>query len=367
MRIAHLGSKGIPSKGGTERVVEALVRQQATAHDVTVYGSTRVCRSGSVHGARVVAVPTVGAKHAGPVLLQLASAAHALLQRYDVVHLHGSENAFVAPVLRLRHPVVTTNHGPAYRREKWSGLARRLIRAVETLSVVGASAATAVAKNQADQLTARYGRRVVYVPNGVSLDESPDDQAAARILEDIGVSPGTYWMFAAARVDPTKGCHTLLEAHAACGDSRPLLVVGDLYHAPGYEDSLKRIAAENVRFIPRLDDKRALLGLLHQARLFVFPSTVEAMSMMLLEAVALGVPTIASDIPENLNVLPEDFPTFKADDARDLARVLTDMSTKTPGDLRNTAEAARDWVRERFRWDVIAAEYENVYRSVSRV
>ena len=38
-------------------------------------------------------------------------------------------NAALVPLLRLRYPVVTTNHGPAYLREKWSGPAKALIRA----------------------------------------------------------------------------------------------------------------------------------------------------------------------------------------------------------------------------------------------
>ena len=366
MRLAHLGSKGIPSKGGTERVVEALVKQQTAEHDVTVYGSSLVCRSARVHGARVITVPTLKAKHAGPVLLQLACAAHALTQHYDLVHVHGSENAFIVPLLRTLYPVVTTNHGPAYQREKWGGLARRLIRAVEGLSVKGASAATAVAMNQADELTRRYGREVTYVPNGVEASERVDDESARRLLDELGVAPGSYWLFAAARVDPTKGCHTLIEAHAQCGGSSPLLIVGDLYHAPGYEESLRGMAGESVRFVPRLDDKAVLLGLLRQAKLFVFPSTVEAMSMMLLEAVSLGTPTIASDIPENVNVLPPGFPTFSAGDAGDLGRALEAFSARAPNELRDLVASARDWVRERYRWDIIAGQYDRVYRSVLR-
>ena len=69
-----------------------------------------------------------------------------------------------------------------------------------------------------------------------------------------------------------------------------MLVVGDLGHAPGYEERLRELAEGlPVTFVPRLDDKAVLLGLLQHCRVFVFPSTVEAMSMMLLEALAEGV------------------------------------------------------------------------------
>ncbi len=165
LRIAHLGSKGIPSKGGTERVVEAVARRQAAdGHQVTVYGSSLVCGSAYLDGVRVLAMPALAHKYLGPVLLQLACAADVLWRgRYDVLHLHGAENAFVLPLLRLRYPVVTTNHGPAYLREKWSRPARAAIRAVDGLSVRLASRATAVSVVQArgaePALRPRGGRR----------------------------------------------------------------------------------------------------------------------------------------------------------------------------------------------------------------
>ena len=61
-----------------------------------------------------------------------------------------------------------------------------------------------------------------------------------------------------------------------------------------------------------LDDKAALMGLLQHCRVFVFPSTAEAMSMMLLDELALGAVGIAGDIPENTSILPTGYPTYTA-------------------------------------------------------
>ena len=368
IRLYHLGSKGIPSRGGTERVVEALARRQAAAgHEVAVYGSRLVCRSGRVEGVRVVALPAPRHKYLGPVLLQLACAAHVLARgRPGVVHLHGAENGFVLPLLRLRYPVVTTNHGPAYRREKWGAGARALLRAVDGVSVRIATRATAVSAVQAEDLSRRYGRSVAAIPNGVEEDEPVDEAGARALLQTHGLEPRGFLLFAAARVDPTKGCLTLIRALGRLQDPPPLLVVGDLYHAPGHEDELRAAAAGlQVTFVPRLDDKAVLLGLLRQARLFVFPSTVEAMSMMLLEALDQGAAALASDIPENTTVLPEGFPTFRAGDEDDLARALTTMLAASAAADDSGREAARTWVGERYGWDSIAAAYEHEYRAAA--
>jgi starch synthase len=363
LRIAHLGTKGLPAMGGTERVVEAVGTRHAANHHVTVYGSRLVCRTGAYRGMRVEALPTSPGKRLGPVLSDLSAAAHCLVRRrFDVVHLHGSENSFILPALRLRYPVVATNHGDASRLDKWGAIAKMLMRLSEVASVRLATAPTAVAGTQAEQLSRRYGRQVAHVPNGVRATELVDREGANAILRELGVEPQQYWLFAAARVDPTKGCHTVLETHAAVGRV-PLIVVGDLFHAPGYDQKLRGMAAGRpVHFVDRLDDKAVLMGLLAQTRLFVFPSTVEAMSMMLLEAVSLGAPTIASDIPENTTLLPEWFPTFRVGDAADLARAARDYLALEPKVVAELTREAADWVKERFDWDVIAAQYEQIYR-----
>jgi glycosyltransferase involved in cell wall biosynthesis len=287
--------------------------------------------------------------------------------RYDVVHIHGAENTFTASLLRLRSRVVTTNHGPAYEREKWGAVARALIRTTDPGSVKHADAATAVALSQATSLSERFGVPVRYIPNGVDAEMETDTAAALRVLGDIGLEPGGYTMFAAARVDPTKGALTLIKAWRALGCPMPLLVVGDLWHAPGHEDELRAAGdGMDVRFLPRTDDKATLAGLVAAADLFVFPSTVEAMSMMLLEAMALGAPVLASDIVENTQVLPDPAWTFAAGDPNDLARAYREFKAEPREAIRDRCRDRAELVKTRYSWDRIARDYEDVYRDVLR-
>jgi glycosyltransferase involved in cell wall biosynthesis len=277
--------------------------------------------------------------------------------------VHGAENAFVVPLLRLRSRVVTTNHGPAYERQKWGPLAQRLMRMFEGGSVRWASAATCVAATQAERLQEKYGVRARYIPNGVDPSLVADTESAATLLTANGLAESGYVMFAAARVDPTKGCLTLIRAWRASGQTLPLLVVGDLWHAPGHEAEL-RAAAEgcHVVFVPRVEDRGALLGLVARADLFVFPSTVEAMSMMLLEAVSVGGRVLASDIPENTRVLPEGFPVFRAGDDIDLARAMDEALSESTDAAKSRYRSYARTVRQTYDWDLIADQYMAVYR-----
>jgi len=364
MRIAHIGGKGLPSKGGTERVIEALAVRQARSHDVTVYGSARVCVSGDFEGVHVVAIRVPRRKFIGPVWLDIVATVRVLLApRYDIVHIHGAENTFTAPLIRLRSRVVTTNHGPAYQREKWGVFARALIRTTDPVSVRHADVPTAVALSQAAALSDRYGVEVRHIPNGVDAEIVTDGPAAQRILVENGLEPGSFAMFAAARVDPTKGCLTLLKAWRILGCPMPLLVVGDLWHAPGHESELRAAAAGmDVRFMPRTEDKATLAGLVASSAAFLFPSTVEAMSMMLLEAMSLGAPVIASDIVENTQVLPDSAWVFAAGDPADLARAYREFRAEPEDVVHERCRRRAEVAGERYSWDRIALSYESAYR-----
>ena len=364
MRIAHIGGKGLPSRGGTERVIEAVATRHAASHDVTVYGSARVCSSGRHKGVDVIALPVPRGKYLAPVWLDIAATFHALTSpRYDVVHIHGAENTFTARLLRLRSRVVTTNHGSAHQLEKWGRVAKALIRRTVAGSVRNADVPTAVALSQATELSERYGVRVRHIPNGVDAEAVTDVPAATTLLAEIGLEPGRYAMFAAARVDPTKGCLTLLDAWRALEHPMPLLVLGDLWHAPRHESEL-RAAAEgmDVLFLPRIEDKATLAGLVAAADVFVFPSTVEAMSMMLLEVMALGAPVLASDIVENTQVLPDSAWTFAAGDADDLARAYREFKAEPEQDVRSRCRERAAAVKARYSWESIARQYEAAYQ-----
>jgi glycosyltransferase involved in cell wall biosynthesis len=366
VRVAHVGCKGLPSKGGTERVVEAIAVRHARSHEVTVYGRLDTCHSGIHDGVKVVALWTPRNRFLGPLWLATASALHVLWSGgTDVVHVHGSENSFVTPLLRLRFPVITTNHGPAHERHKWGRFARAMIRSTEKGSVTGGDAATAVSRAQAQSLSARYGVEIEYIPNGIDEDTLPDVEGARRVLAEVGLEPQAFAMFAAARVDPTKGCLTLLQAWRTLGCPQPLLILGDLWHAPGHESQLREAAeGMDVRFVPRLDDKAIVLGLLASADVFVFPSTIEAMSMMLLEATAVGVPVLASSIPENTDVLPDDSWFFAPDDAEDLARAYRALKAEPLSAVSDVCSKRSDHVRAHYSWDRIADQYSAVYDRV---
>lgn len=361
-RVAYIGIKGLPSKAGADRVVEAIVRRiDKTQYQPVVYCSAAVVPAGTqLPGIDLVRIPVWGGKHLHALSLFVFSALHALLLgNYTFVHVHNVEACFVLPLLRLRYPVITTSHGAAQKRDKWSKTARLLIQLTEYPFIHFANRITSVSAPLTDYYTETYHKPVTYIPNGVDEDDVIDAEAAQALLTSHGI-PANFLLFAAGRIIPTKGCEYLLEAFRELDDECHLVVVGDTTQVPAYEKLLYTLANERVHFIPFVSEKSTVLGLIRLSRLFIFPSTVEAMSMMLLETAVTKTPIICSDIPENVSVLPEQALFFASASSADLKEKLA-WALAHPAEMDALAHAAWQRVITCFQWEKIVTQYEHLY------
>ncbi len=203
----------------------------------------------------------------------------------DLAHAHGLRAAWVC-ALAQRHrafPFVFTAHN----LPSLSPLSRL------ATAYVGArcARALAVSPSVADGLAACGIARgkIVVVPNGIDLDSfsaAHQDRAAAR--HRFGLSENAFVVGAAARLSREKGIDTLLAAATQRG-GMTFLVAGD-----GPEQAaLAKSAPANARLLGRLDDIRPLLA---AADVCVIPSRREGQGLTALEAIAAGVPLIASRV-----------------------------------------------------------------------
>ena len=365
-KIAYLGIKGLPSQAGADRVVEAIVRGlDGRKFQPVVYCSNKVVPEGThIPGVQLIRMPTLPGKHLHATSLFLFAALHALfLGNYDLVHVHNVEACFILPLLRLRFKVISTSHGAAQARDKWGGLAKRLIRLTEYPYILFSNHRTSVSAPLAEYYRRQYKRPVQFLPNGVDSETRVDMETAVSLLQQYNIKPEYYILFAAGRIIPTKGCHYLLQAFRQLDTDMQLLIIGDTTHLPAYEKQLKQLADHRVHFIPFISNKETLFGLVRAARLFIFPSTVEAMSMMLLEVASLNTPIICSNIPENRTVLPEQALFFKSANVSDLQTKLS-WGLDNYQQMEDLAAQAKERIGRNYLWDNIVRQYETIYEAI---
>lgn len=374
VRVAMIGQKGYPPvHGGIERhVAELAARLPAHGFAVDIYSRPHYSALDGETGLPGVAVRRVRSlptKHLDAISHTLACTLDVLRRPAPIVHYHALGPGLLAGVPRWlgRRRTVVTVHGLDWQREKWGPLARAVLRLGESASAVLPDRTIVVSRALADHYRQAHGRDARYIPNGVTLPPQPDPAggpAAAGRRRELGVER-PYVLFV-ARLVPEKGCHLLLEAWrslpAALRDARQLVVAGDAGFTGDYAERLRREAPAGVLF-PGYVHGEALAALYAGAEVMVLPSTLEGLSISLLEAMSHGRCCLVSDIPPNVEAGGGCVATFRSGDAADLARALAGLLGDAP---RRAAlgQSAREQARAAYDWDRVAAATADVYREL---
>jgi len=368
IKIAYLGLKEIPSNRGTDRVVENIVScMDKSKYDITVYCMKgHVDRSAKIEGVNIKILPTIPLKNIDMMFYLLLCSVHSLFCRYDIVHLHNIDGAFIIPILNLKYrkKFIGTTHGRPQNVDKWGKKTRAFFSLMEKWFVKYSHTTTSVSKPLADTFMNEYGKETKYIPNGIHLNEQVNVEGAKALLIKHNAEE-KFILFASGRIIPIKGLHDLLEAASLMNLKEQIVIMGDLDQLPGYkaklEDQMKNL---NTKYLGFINKKPLMLGLISQADIFVFPSTIEAMSMMLLEVASVNVPIICSDIPENEAVFSEnEVLFFKAGDPNDLAEKLK-WAMENPVEFKAKSEKAYIRLKNSYTWDRITLEYEKLYESL---
>jgi glycosyltransferase involved in cell wall biosynthesis len=363
MKIAFLAVKGIPKGGGIEKVTEEIgSRLVAKGHEVVVYSSRDYGTSNGIYkGMQIKTVPSVNTKALHKLSICFFATCDVLRTiDADIVHVHAVGPSLFSIFPRFRGiPTVVQTHGLEWKRDKWGLIGKMFLRLSDYSVVYFPSKATSVSKVQKVYYEQKFGREVVYIPNGVS----PVERRPPHWILEQGLSPDRYILFA-ARLVPEKGAHSLIEAFRGIKTDMKLVIAGDAAHAEPYKVRLRTLAGNDRRIIfPGFVSGGPLEELFSNAYLFCLPSTLEGLPVALLEAMNYGNCCVSSDIPENLEAVEDHGYTFRNRDAGDLRRVLADL-IECPQKVHEKKRPALEHVRRNYSWDEITDQMEALYLSL---
>lgn len=209
--------------------------------------------------------------------------------------------------------------------------------------------------------------RLVEIPNGVDADRfrppSAEARAAARAAE--GLSDDTLAVLCVASLSPIKRHRDLIDAFAALRDRLPaarLLLAGDGPRAEALRAQVDGLGlGEAVRFLGVRDDIGALLG---AADVFALTSDSEGMSNAILEAQACGLPTVATRVGGNVQLV-QDGETGRLVPPRDPAALADAIAACADPAWRRAAGArARARVEREHSIPAMALRYDALYASL---
>jgi glycosyltransferase involved in cell wall biosynthesis len=310
MRILHVISGIDAASGGTASALWGLAAGQAQAGlEVSVASSFRGAPpDGEVQQlrARGVQVHLIGPVYGKLMRCRgLASSLRPLVQACRVVHTHAlwEEIQHRAAVLARRYgkPYVMSPHGML---DPWSlrqnALVKKLYLAWRLKADLNRAAAIQFTSATERNLTAPLKLRApaLVVPNGIALHEFADLPPAGflrRRFPQIGDRPIVLFL---SRIHPKKGLDLLIPAFAQVPPAAGVLVITGP-DADGYQ-----VQVEDMVRAHGLTDRVVFTGPLYgteriaayvDARLFVLPSYQENFGIVVIEALAAGVPVLISD------------------------------------------------------------------------
>ena len=365
MRIAYLGTMGIPARyGGLETCVEEVATRLAKkGHEIIVYCGYRGSkpRTKSYKGIRLIYVPCLGSKFLDFPFRGFVSTLDVLHRNVDIVHFFSSDAwPFIfVPRMMLLETVLSLD-GLVWNRSSYPTWVRKILRATAGFALYLPHVTIVDSKSVQDWYFKNFGRLPTYVPYGANIDLADSDET---LLNEKGLGNGRYILFV-GRLVHEKGVHYLVEAFRKIKTDFDLVIVGGDPYGKEYESFLRKNASDNTRFLGYVYGKDCQ-NLYKGAYLYVSPSDLEGTSPALLTAMALGKCVLVSDIPENLETIGDAGFSFRHGDPEDLKEKLQFLLAN-PSVVNRVQRKAIDRVSNHYNWNKITDQMEKIYLTLLR-
>ncbi|HSE61328.1 MAG TPA: glycosyltransferase [Candidatus Saccharimonadales bacterium] len=361
--IAHVAGYYPPHLGGMEKVAQALAeRMAASGYDTRVLTSNIPSTPPPAHTPNLL-VRRFGAFEFAhtPIAFGFIPAIFRL-PRQSVIHLHLAQ-AFYPELVWLASKIRGIPYIVHFHLDLMpSGALGKLFlayKAIVITRVIRSAARVAVFSAEQQQFIERTyhvpAERIVVIPNGV------DDVFFGKPKSYAGKKK--FAIVYAGRLSPQKRVDRLVGAMAELGDRATLTIVGDGERKASLEQQVAKMGLTNVTFTGYKSPVE-IREYFAAADVFVIPSEREGMPLVVLEAMAAGLPIVGSNVTgirelvRGVGALVNDpSPAMFAEALNGLFAVPEELTRMS----RKSIQTARTYT-----WSRVSDDFKKVYTEVAK-
>lgn len=353
MKIALLGTVGVPGRyGGFETLAENLARYhnrtgQRAALTIWCSGKDNAEHPARFERAdlRYVGLRANGAQS---IPYDAVSLWQAVRSGHDRILLLGVSGALALPLIRLisRAHIITNIDGIEWKRGKWKGLARLLLRTSEWAAVRFSHEVIADNQGIADHVRDTYDSDCHVIAYGG--DHALDDGDATS--NDVAGLPDNYAL-SLCRIEPENNVHLILEAFDRL--ETPLVFVGNWGNSPyGRELKAQFGKSPSLYLLDPIYDPSALHAVRKSAWVYLHGHSAGGTNPSLVEMMHFGVPVLAHGCAFNRYSTEGKARYFMT-----VAELVDQLRELAPEDAARIGQDMREVAQRRYTWDHIGRAY----------
>lgn len=394
MRICLATATFLPMVGGAEITVHNLAAAlHNLGHEVVVVAprysaSLRARVPYDLHTVLAGTLPFLARSERLGEIYFLANLALLRRRHFDVVNVQMAlplGPVFVRHRRTLSAPVVVTFQGTDIQKEPSIGYGLRLDSRLERrirATVNGADGLVAISESirQSALELLEVPKRIFDIPNGVDVRRFREAGTRGRFRRRLGLPDSTPLVLAVGRNHPKKGFRYLVDAMRLVTEAEPSVVCAFLGRGVGaLRDQVEALGlTKRVLLVEELGSAvdrngppafpgEEVIEAYKDSDILVSPSLIEGCSLVVIEALAAGLPVVAADAPGNRDAVEDGHngllcqPRDPEDLARKLLALVRDAQFRDRL-ARNAAESA-----QKYDWTEIAKEYVDAFAAVARV
>lgn len=296
-----------------------------------------------------------------------------LLQKEDFDILHAYEiTAFPYILTKNRKPIVVQAFGNEWYKTK--GLIKRLfltpVNYPLKLCMRKAEAIASEGEIQSKEIVDLFNinrKKIFEIPDGVDLSQIEEYLSQASVTrKDLGLSEDDFVIINVNRIEKVKGVYYLIEALGRIKkeiDNVKLILIGTGTDEERIYTLINKLGLSDIiKHFRNVDDK-LLFNYYKLADLSVTPTLYEGLPLVILEAMACGLPIIATNTSENPQVVKDGVngllvPTA---DSQAIANAVIKLNDKNK--LKKMGSESKKIIKD-YDWEIIAKKAIKAYEKL---